>query len=170
MPDRRHRHFAAKETWRGDGRPYKFWVMQILQTIADAWGWRGVRPLTLVMQNEFGNVIFTDDAGQYWRICPEELSCEIVAAGKDDFARLQNSSEFAEDWAMSALVEEARAVGVPSATRCYCLKIPATLGGAYAADNIATIDRGELIAFAGDLAQQIDGLPEGAQVRLKVLA
>ena len=144
--------------------------MQIVQTIADAWGWRGVRPRTLVIQNEFGNVIFTDDEGQYWRICPEELSCEIVAADRDDFARLQNSSESAEDWAMSALAEEARAVaGVPSDTRCYCLKIPATLGGAYAADNIATIDRGELISAAGDIAKQIDGLPDGAQINLKIV-
>jgi len=144
--------------------------MQILQRIADAWGWRGVRPRALVMQNEFGNVIFADDEGQYWRICPEELSCEVIAADRDDFARLQNSSEFAEDWAMSALTEEARGVlGVPPAARCYCLKIPATVGGAYAADNIGTIDRGELISFAGDMAKQIDGLPDGAEIELKVL-
>ena len=145
--------------------------MQILQRIADDWGWRGVRPRALVMQNEFGNVIFTDDEEQYWRICPEELSCEVVAAGKDDFARLQNSSEFAEDWAMRALVDEAHTMlGVPAAASCYCLKIPATLGGAYAAENIGTIDRGELISFAGDLARQIDGLPDGAQIELKTEA
>jgi hypothetical protein len=48
------------------------------------------------------------------------------------------------------------------------LKIPATLGGAYALDNIGTIDRGELIAFSGDLAKQIDGLPDGTQIRLRI--
>jgi len=145
--------------------------MQILDEIADAWGWRGVRPRSVVMQNEFGNLIFTDQDGQYWRICPEELSCEIVAANEDDFANLQNSSEFAEDWAMRALAEEARAtLGVPAAARCYCLKIPATIGGAYAIDNIGTIDRGELIAFSGALAQQIDGLPDGAQIELNMSA
>jgi hypothetical protein len=145
--------------------------MQMLDEIANAWGWRGLRPRSVVMQNEFGNVIFTDQDGQYWRICPEELSCEIVAADKDDFANLQNSSEFVEDWTMRALAEEARAtLGAPAAARCYCLKIPAAVGGAYAIDNIGTIDRGELIAFSGNMARQIDGLPDGAQIELKVSA
>src|SRR5579872_7332611 len=134
--------------------------MQILDEIANAWGWRGMRPRSVVMQNEFGNLIFTDQDGQYWRICPEELSCEIVAANEDDFANLQNSSEFAEDWAMRALAEEARAT----------LGVPAAIGGAYAIDNIGTIDRGELIAFSGALAQQIDGLPDGAQIELNMSA
>jgi hypothetical protein len=39
--------------------------MRILGEIADAWGWKGVRPHALVMQNAFGNVIFTDEHGQY---------------------------------------------------------------------------------------------------------
>ena len=72
---------------------------------------------------------------------------------------------------MRALAEEARAtLGAPAAARRYCLKIPATIGGAYAIDNIGTIDRGELIAFSGAMARQIDGLPDGAQIELKVLA
>ena len=72
---------------------------------------------------------------------------------------------------MRALTEEARAtLGAPPAARCYCLKLPATLGGAYAIDNIGTIDRGELIAFSGALARQIDGLPDGAQIELNMSA
>jgi hypothetical protein len=143
--------------------------MKIIDEIADAWGWRGVRPQALVMQNEFGNVIFTNQDGQYWRICPEELACEIVAKNEDDFVRLQNTSEFLNDWAMGQLVEQARSMfGIPSADRCYCLKIPATLGGAYTLANIATIARTELISVSGQMAKQIDDVPDGAQVRLKV--
>ena len=143
--------------------------MHILDEIADAWGWRGVRPRALVMQNEFGNVIFTDDDGQYWRICPEELSCEVVATNGEDFARLQNTDEFLKDWAMRELVERTRSMlGMPAAERCYCLKIPATLGGAYTLANIGTIDRAELISFSGDIAKQIDDVPDGAQIRLRI--
>jgi hypothetical protein len=65
----------------------------MLDTIADAWGWKGVRPRALVMQNAFGNVIFTDD-GQYWRICPEELSSTVVATNGEEFARLRSSEGF----------------------------------------------------------------------------
>jgi hypothetical protein len=118
------------------------------------------------MQNEFGNVIFTEEDGRYWRICPEELSCEVVATNGEDFASLKNADEFLKDWTMRELVERARAtLAMPDAEQCYCLKIPATLGGAYALANIGTIDRAELISFSGHVAKQINDLPDGAQIR-----
>jgi hypothetical protein len=81
--------------------------MDILDEIASAWGWMGVRPREIIMQNAFGNVIFTDEDGQYWRICPEELSCEVIATDGEQFARVQNSDSFLRDWIMQALVEQA---------------------------------------------------------------
>jgi hypothetical protein len=120
-----------------------------------------MRPRVIVMQNAFGNVIFTDESGQYWRICPEELSCEIVATNGEEFARLETTDELLRDWNMHELVERAcSTLGVPANDRCYCLKLPSPLGGAYALDNIGLIDRAELIAASGDIARQIDGLPE----------
>jgi len=50
--------------------------------------------------------------------------------------------------------------------RCYCLKVPAVLGGQYEVSNFGTNSRNELISFSGDLAQQIKDLPDGAQVSL----
>jgi hypothetical protein len=46
-----------------------------------------------------------------------------------------------------------------SAGRKYCLKIPSALGGHYGRDNLATVPLSELIRFAGEGAQQFDGLP-----------
>jgi hypothetical protein len=107
--------------------------MRILDEIGDTWAWMGVRPRALVIENAFGNVIFTDEDGQYWRICPEELSCEVVATNGEEFAKLQSTDQFVEDWTMQALVERVRStLAPPTADRCYCMKIPATLGCAYA--------------------------------------
>ena len=143
--------------------------MRILDEIATAWGWKGVRPRAIVMQNAFGNVIFTDDEGRYWRICPEDLSCDVVAVDSNEFARLRASDGFLIDWAMQALVDQASAaIGTPTAGRCYCLKIPAVLGGAYALHNVGTIDRAELIAASGHIAEQIKELPDGTKIRLKI--
>jgi hypothetical protein len=129
-----------------------------------------VRPRALVMENAFGNVIFTDEDGQYWRICPEELSCEVVATHGEEFAKLQSTDEFVEDWTMQALVERVRStLALPTADRCYCMKIPAPLGGAYALDNVGTIDRAELISVSGHIAKQIDGLPDGTPIRLRII-
>jgi hypothetical protein len=122
------------------------------------------------MQNAFGNVIFTDEDGRYWRICPEELSCEIVAADDTEFANLQASESFSRDWSMQELVDRARSsLGDPVPERCYCLKIPGILGGKYAFENVDTIDRAELISVSGHIAQQIDDLPDGAQIKLTIV-
>ena len=51
----------------------------------------------------------------------------------------------------------------------YCLKIPGTLGGEYGGDNLATISLSELIAASGHIAQQIQELPDGAQVKLAIV-
>jgi hypothetical protein len=141
----------------------------MIDEIAEAWGWKGVQPQAFVAQNEFGNVIFTDINGRYWRLCPEELSCDIIAADRVEFTRFRATEDFLTDWMMKPLVEQARSkLGVPASDRCFCLKIPAVLGGAYAIDNVGTITRVELIAFSGDIAKQIDGLPDGARIKLTV--
>ena len=144
--------------------------MRILDEIARAWGWKGARPRAVIMQNGFGNVIFTDDEGRYWRICPEDLSCDVIAADGEGFERVRKSESFAIDWGMQALVDQASAaIGTPTVGRCYCLKIPSVLGGAYALHNIGTIDRAELIAASGHIAEQIKDLPDGAKIRLKIV-
>jgi hypothetical protein len=144
--------------------------MDILDEIASAWGWMGVRPREIIMQNAFGNVIFTDEDGQYWRICPEELSCEVIATDGEQFARVQNSDSFLRDWIMQALVEQASStLGNLSGERCYCLKIPGPLGGDYALHNIGTIGRVELVSVSGHIAQQIKDLSDGAKIKLNII-
>ena len=63
---------------------------------------------------------------------------------------------------MAPLVELARAsLGPISEERCYCLKLPAVLGGAYDSANFGTVTRLELLAFAGDVAEQINNAGNG---------
>lgn len=142
----------------------------MLDTIREAWGWIGLDPAEVVAENAFGNLIVRAADGTYWRICPEELSCEVVARSAEEFAVLSRGDDFRTDWEMARLVEQARAkLGPLTADRCYCLKLPAVIGGAYDAANMGTISRKELVSFAGDLAEQIKDLPDGAQVQIKII-
>ena len=71
---------------------------------------------------------------------------------------------------MAALAAHATTnLGKPGKDRCFCLKVPAILGGEYAIANIGVIDLDELISFSGDAASQIKDLPDGAQIRLKLV-
>ncbi len=138
----------------------------MLTTIRESWGWTGLDPAAVTATNAFGNVLVRAADGAYWRICPEELSCKVVAGNDAEFDALLGSEEFQIDWQMTRLVRIAQTALAPVAEdRCYCLKIPAVLGGKYDAANFGTISRRELIAFAGDIAEQIKHLPDGANVK-----
>jgi len=139
----------------------------VLNTIKQSWGWTGLDPAAITAVNEFGDLIVRATDNAYWRICPEQLSCKIVARTTDDFNTLWTDDAFQLDWQMARLVTIAEGkFGAVSEDRCYCLKLPAALGGLYDSENLGTISRVELIAFAGDLAQQIKHTPDGAMVKL----
>src|SRR5262245_60099445 len=120
--------------------------MAIAEDICEAWGWMGIESAHVVRMNKFGNVIFSDQTGRYWRICPEELECKAIAESAASYDRLLSDPEFVRDWEMTRLVEIAEAkYGAQPVHRCFCLKTPSILGGAYEIENIGTMRLGELI-------------------------
>ena len=141
----------------------------ILATIEEAWSWTGLSPERILQRNAFGNVIVRATDSRVWRICPEELSCEIIADSERRYDELARDPGFLRDWRMEHLVEVAeRRLGPVAEGRCYCLKVPAVLGGEYHESNLATNTVAELLAFSGRLAEQIQDLPDGTQIELVV--
>ena len=144
--------------------------MELIDVVRRAWEFTGLVPSSVLDTNAFGNLLVEDTSGRVWRICPEELSCAIVAATRNDFEKLRRSPEFSEDWQMTRLVEVARSsLGALGPGRCYCLKVPAIIGGSYAVDNLGTITLSELIDVSGHIAVRVKDLPDGARVELKIV-
>ena len=144
--------------------------MNLVDEIRQSWSWVGLDPVEVVGENDFGNLMVKDAEGKYWRLCPEDCSCSVVAASRQELDALSTNQEFLHDWYMRALVELAREkCGPLSEDRKYCLKIPGLLGGEYGGDNIATAPLVELVRISGDIAKQTHGLPNGAAVKLKVV-
>lgn len=143
---------------------------KLLGTLQQHWGWSGLQAREIIGRNAFGNLLVIDDQGLYWRICPEELFCGIAAQTAEEFARLSETEEFRLDWDMERLVEKARRhVGALDAGWVYCFVIPPVFGGAYEVDNIKAVPIEQLVAFSGDWAQEIKDLPDGAQIKLRVI-
>lgn len=143
--------------------------MQLLDEVRSAWGWVGIEPADLIDDNDFGNLMIEDVRGQYWRLCPEDLYCEVVASNREELDRLARDQEFLGDWYMRALVDQAfRRLGVLAAGQKYCLKIPSVLGGEYGGDNLGKISFDELIKASGRIALEIAGLPDGTSIKLSV--
>ena len=108
--------------------------------------------------------------GQYWRICPEDLTCKIIAESRPHLDAVNETQEFRRDWWMKSMVDDAvRLLGPLEEGRKYCLKMPAVLGGPYDPSNFGTSPLLELIAFSGDTARQIKDLPDGAEIKIKIV-
>lgn len=143
---------------------------QLLDEVRGAWGWAGIEPSELIDDNDFGNLILKDVHGQYWRLCPEDSYCTIIATNRKELDRLSTDQTFLGDWYMTALADQAfQQLGVLPPGRKYCLKIPGVLGGAYGGDNLATISIQELIRSSGHVAEQIANLPDGALIKLSIV-
>ncbi|MDH7448388.1 T6SS immunity protein Tdi1 domain-containing protein [Aquimarina sp. 2201CG14-23] len=137
--------------------------------INNAWNWKGFNATEIIRTNDFGNVIFKTDKNKYWRICPEEISCEKIAESESEFDRLSTDSEFIEDWEMINLVVIAKSeLGELTENQKYCLKMPAVIGGKYDKSNIGKINFKELISFSGDLGFQIKDLKNGQKIKLNI--
>ena len=144
--------------------------MDLISEIREAWGWVGIDPVEVVGQNDFGNLIIRDEEDKYWRLCPEDVYCEIIAKNRQELDNLSKDQTFLVDWYMSALVEAAKdSVGLLEESRKYCLVIPGVLGGAYDISNIKSVPLVELVRFSGDLGKQIRDLPDGEQIQLKIV-
>jgi hypothetical protein len=140
----------------------------LLESIQEGWGWAIGTPARVIAVNAFGNVIIQNSIGQFFRIIPENLESVFLCDSEDALEKMMRESEFAFDWDMKLLREQAeRALGTLTTNECYHLVIPATLGGAYAISNIKKISIGEWLSFSGCVAQQIKDLPDGTQVQFK---
>lgn len=142
--------------------------MSLVEEIRQAWGWIGIDPVEVVGENDFGNLIIKDVEGKYWRLCPEDCYCQVVASNRQELDSLSCNQDFLEDWYMQALVDLAsEKLGSLPEGRKYCLKIPGFLGGEYGGDNLATAPLIELVRLSGDIAQQTHNLPPGTSIQLR---
>ncbi|WP_150050232.1 T6SS immunity protein Tdi1 domain-containing protein [Methylomonas rhizoryzae] len=144
--------------------------MSIIQEIKESWSWAGIEPQEVVGENDFGNLMIKDVHGRYWHLCPEDVYCKVVANNRAELDVLSTNQDFLADWYMSSLVEQAKEkCGALTDGRKYYLVLPGVLGGKYDASNINTAPLIEIIRLSGDIGRQIEELPDGAQIQLKVV-
>jgi len=141
----------------------------MIKKIDKAWNWKGFRATEIIRTNEFGNVIFKTDKNEYWRICPEEISCGKIAETESEFNKILSDSEFIEDWEMINLVNIAKSeLGELKENERCCLKMSPVIGCEYEKSNLGKISFSELITFSGDLGFQIKDLKDEQKIKLNI--
>ena len=58
--------------------------MNLISEIRSSWGWIGIEPEEIVGENDFGNLMIRDVEGKYWRLCPEDVYCKVVAGNRKE--------------------------------------------------------------------------------------
>ncbi len=110
-----------------------------------------------------------DFEGRYWRLCPEDIYCKVVAENRKELDQISADQEFLEDWQMQGLVDQAiEKLGPLQGDRKYCLVTPGPLGGEYGVANIQTAPLAEIVRLSGYLGEQIKDLPDGAKIKLEL--
>jgi len=126
--------------------------MDAISIIKKYWGFTGIRPARIVERNQFGNLIIEDSSGRFWRICPEEFSCKIIAKGMKEFKNLWEDAEFKQDWEMTGLaILAGGALGELDGENCYYFIKP----NDYSLANIGIITMADLIIDSGIAAEQM---------------
>jgi len=137
------------------------------EVIQKYWGWLGFEVKEVVEENDFGNIIFKTKTGEYWRICPEEVYCRIIADDVQAYRVAMYDREFKSDWAMEEYVEIAeRKHGELKEGFKYCLKLPGVFGGEYIKENMGIVEFDKLIQFGGEMGEKIKDLPDGERIDL----
>jgi hypothetical protein len=143
---------------------------KVIEALSEEWGWILPRISRVMAVSSMGNVFLADDQQWYWRICPEELSAEIVARTPAVLESVFADPDAKADWQMSWIVSEmVELYGEPEVGECFGLVIPAVLGGKYAADNIRRRCLYDYLRFTGDLARQTKDLKDGDTIKFEVV-
>ena len=144
--------------------------MTMIETVKEAWGWVGINPTEIITENEFGNLILKDVENKFWRLCPEEVYCEVIAKSIGEYNLLIMNRDFLDDWNMTALVRGAlKKLGPLKEGFKYYLAVPGILDGDYSENNIKTASFDKIIRWSGELGNQVKDLPEGAEVELNAI-
>ena len=144
--------------------------MNLIEIIKESWSWVGIEPDEILGENEFGNLIIRDKLDKYWRLCPEDLYCKVIAENREQLDALSTNQKFLADWYMSSLTNQAKEkLGELEHGQKFHLAIPGVLGGEYEIGNIRIISHIEQIRFSGEIAHQIAELPDGAKIKLNIV-
>jgi len=142
----------------------------MISIINEAWQWLGFKVIEVLQTNDFGNVIFKTDKNEFWRICPEDISCEKIADSEKEFINIFNDLINSEDWMMTNIINIAKSkLGELEVNQKYCLKTASVFGGKYEKANIGKINFEELILFSGEIGFQIKDMKDGEKIELKVI-
>ncbi len=135
-------------------------------------GWTRLIPaeFTLWLVNRLCDLFIVTDDGSVHMLDVGAGTLKRLAANRDEFYRLIDEGNNANEWLAIPLVDDLVASGLllkPS--QCYGFKVPPVLGGRYEVENCGALSIPDYLGAYGSIHDQLRDVPDGSRVVLKVV-
>ncbi len=133
------------------------------------WAWLLPREFTVWIVNRFGDLFIVLDDGSIHLLDVGVGSLEKLAGDREDFARLIDDDDKANDWLMMPLVDQLVALGrTLGPGECYSYVQLPLLGGDYTPENTRIVPIADHYKALGPIHERLKDLPDGTAVELIV--
>jgi hypothetical protein len=141
-----------------------------IAALRDGWSWKLGGEWQPILFSVIGDVFLELPTGSVWWLSTATGSLEQIAECRDQFNELLATNR-ADEWFLPGLVEVLHDQGkVPGPDECYSYAIfPVFAEGSFSAENMRPVPATEYFGMSGHVHHQLEGLADGAQVRVKVV-
>ena len=130
------------------------------------WRWLVGDDKQVLVVSALGDLFLRNEEGQIYWLDTGAARLSQVATSVEEFKRLMQQTEHADEWFLPQLVGDLIESGQRlAAGQCYSYKLPPMLSGKIELDNFEPQDLLVHCVIFGQIARQIRDLPEGTKIR-----
>ena len=135
-----------------------------------SWRWKVGGVAEVVALSLSGDIFYKDSSNHVYWLDTGAGTTERIASSESGFLALLGNPERAADLLLQPVVEAFfRTSGPLPFGKCLGYKMLPIFGGDYAGENRVPLPASEHFMFTGEVHQQIKDLPDGGQVKFKVV-
>ncbi|ESQ82979.1 hypothetical protein AEAC466_15855 [Asticcacaulis sp. AC466] len=150
---------------------------KIVEETALAWKWLVPEPWKIIFSSMFGGVFLEKEAGDvHWLECGTGVIEKVANSAAEFHAFLSGPRDDAwasrvDDWFLPPLVQQLHKAGkIAGPDQCYGFTIlPIFKGGTYNVENCFVVSAREWFTLAGSIHEQVCDVPDGSQVKMKIV-
>jgi hypothetical protein len=143
--------------------------MTILEAINRGWSWTGTTITKVHDISPMGHMLLSDEEDRFYYLDTEGMELTLLGdrAAADT---IMDKPQTRELWTGGELVKSARErLGEPPEGSVFTLSPLNWIDGQYSAQNMVVLPLTEVAFLSGDLARKMKDLPDGTQVKIKVV-
>ncbi len=140
-----------------------------LKDICSCWQWILQDMKGVVLISKMGDMFLIGIDGFIYWLQTDSGDLSKIADTLEHFESMLQNEQNIDNWFLPLIIEKLVGAGKSlQKNQVYSYKVMPIIGGEYSIENIEPVDISVHFAFSGQIAQQIQNLPDGTKVKIKV--